>query len=419
MRKLYNWLHEEDIVHWSEVIDSEKPLLNQLIEIINKTTRLPQHDLQAFAFASTCLINPVAFDTVPIVWLNGPSGSGKTTLMELANLTIGWKVTDHYIPGSSTPSTRNKLRKRFFTDCDLAKLENREPNILRDGCRLTLDNVWNRSFKDEDFYVLVVSGYREGATWTIASAEEAGENIEFPIYSLKFCASVEDCSEDSRLVEMATRTLMFRTEMLNLLPREDVDAFQIEDQLKISQIDWEGFADQFNNVWDCETAISKEAERLKVAVKKLNRMKMDLTPRQRELTLCAMASAYAFSDMSLNEIAHRWADYWKWTSERARKESLLASLIRRNFLMDEIFAMLEKDSIGLPLDLECKTLQDYFVRLKKEGQVKKEDDLDLAMLELGYVRKEKGKEARWVLRGGDPTMSAPKKVPSPFDIFSV
>jgi energy-coupling factor transporter ATP-binding protein EcfA2 len=398
---LYKWINESEGNEWDQVIDSSKPLLNQLMEIIDKSTRLPNHELQSFIFASVCLINPVLFEAVPIVWITGPSGTGKTTLMELANLVIGWEVQDHFIPGSTRTSVRNDLRERFFTDLDEAEIEERDPNQLRDGARLTMDNVYNSSFKDEDFRTLVITGYRRGAVLKTASSDEVGKNTKFPIYSLKLISSIDDCSESPSLSEMTTRTIFIRTDFIDALSEEDRGDFSIRDQLELDAINWQGFADQFNTAWEGDKLLipNSTLQRIKEGVKKAKQVKLDINPRQRKLTIVCMATAYAFSDMPMNEIASKWINYWKWIGQKKRKESLLASLIKRNFMQDEIFALISKDELGLPVELSCPVLQDYFVKLRREGQIRKEDDLDLAMSELGYYRREVGKEARWILRG--------------------
>jgi energy-coupling factor transporter ATP-binding protein EcfA2 len=398
---LYRWVNEADNNHWENTIDSSQPLLDQLIEIIDKSTRLPNHKIQSFVFASLCLINPAVFSAVPIVWITGPSGSGKTTLMELANLTIGWEIEDHYIPGSTKTSVRNDLRDRFFLDGDEADIEKREPCIQRHGARLTMDNAYNSSFKEEEFRTLVITGYRRGAKLKTASADEPGKNTKFPIYSLKFISSIDDCSESSALIEMNTRAIYVRTDSLESLSEEDAGDFDILNQLELDSLDWSGFADQFNSAWNTEGEPSPEANKLKEAMGKLKRIKIDLNPRQRKLTIACIASAYAFSDLSLDEMISRWIEYWKWVNQKRRKESLLASLIRKNFIQDEYFELIAKDEIGLPTDLSCILLQDYFLKMRREGQIRKEDDLDLAMSELGYYRKEVGREARWILRGSE------------------
>jgi hypothetical protein len=282
-------------------------------------------------------------------------------------------------------------------DCEQAEIEEREPNVMRHGARLTLDNAYNSSFKDEEYRTLVITGYRRGAKLKTASADEVGKNKSFPIYSLKIVSSIDDCSESPALVELATRTIFLRTDSIHSLSKEDLGQFDLNEQLQLDSVNWRGFSDQFNNAWDTQGGPTEQLKRVKHALSVLKKVKFKLSPRQQTLTCTAIASAYAFSgDMTIEEMLNLWGEYWTWVAKR--KQSLLASLIKRNFLVDELFSLVSKDEVGMPTDLSCVLLQDYFLRLKKEGQIKKDDDLDLAMSELGYYRKEIGKEARWILR---------------------
>ena len=245
----YSKYRLEAASRWQDAVEGGD-FAEYLVDILKKFTLLPRADKQWRIVASylalpTALCAEITKWDIPILFSHGNSGSGKSDLGKIAAII---HATRPIGSGSSFASMRNEITSSILRDSAVGDT----PGNWRNGALIWEDIDVSMMLRQEG---LVLALLKNGISRTgqITIAAEAGTNLSFPVYCPKYISSIHAVYSHYACRELIRRVIVIQHKPFHQWLESDSSEFygnvDPSDLFKLSDFDWDGFSEEFEDYW--------------------------------------------------------------------------------------------------------------------------------------------------------------------------
>lgn len=341
-----------------------------LEQFIMQSVALPYSDIQlpivrAYAVTPTTLAK-----CVPVLYLYGQAGSGKSTL---ARLLAHYHDTVPIAASTTFAAVRNTINKIRW---DSVGFEEGSPVFEgeKDYC-LILDNLNERTLKDENYYSLFLNGYhRSTDTYYISKGD--GDNLEFRVFGKKVVSSVHYTFGGLGMGELARRALPIHTERLDKQSGDARCTYLTDlDHADLDSLDLDSMSPRH-----CHEYMTAEDRNAFLAARKAINNFKPKSLSNAQWTICRdLASAGMAKDIwgTPSEMRDNLGAYWDLINKLHGNSKDVALMLAETFI----------DKLGSPKELEPEIISDFFRQCRTKGLCDnlRQKDLQRLLLDLGYT----------------------------------
>ena len=368
-----------------------------MIEMLKGFVMLPRADVQ-IPFVASYLSLPTGMCTkIPVLFSHGMSGCGKSVIASIASAIYS---SPKLGAASTMAALRNQITAGKFS-------QGRESHYA-----LIWDDVNPGMLSNNNgmIFSLIKNGVERGATITIASGE-AGENVEFDIFSSKVTSSIHPIYSLSEFRELIRRVIVIQHKPVQHWLMDDYSEFYgditADDLVDTDDINMQQARVEFFQFWN--VAKLTEFALIKGELKSIRKVHCPrpLWNMSKDILTCGVVCGYW---PSLKDGIAAICDYWAWHKDNIENQSTNLTKVLKRFITEKSESIDKRNKIardcgqlGLiqELEIEPMELKIYFELALKNGEVEpgsRAGQMNDAMLDLGFrlSQNSQGKSA-WML----------------------
>lgn len=233
-----NSFYSEELESWSTYWNDSLTIWENVQNLFNECILLPDHDIQLPVLVAYSLVNQKWAKALPILFLNGVSGSAKSQVIKINKALHNCGSIQG--PDCTFVSLRNEIKRQYWLD--------EEAGFVRDGAMLLFDNVWERTFlNDDNLLSMLLRSYELSNAVVTTSSQTFGENTSYQVFSSKIISSVQTFNSP-KLHEIHRRVLTIRFKRLKDMDKEEIEQLDFS-PLDTDSVDWSDMYSAYFAFW--------------------------------------------------------------------------------------------------------------------------------------------------------------------------